>query len=157
MPGRSSEDSYGGTYNVHEEVSQLLSAFLDDELTQAESQRVRIHLEDCQDCRRALEEMRTLRRTAQSIEFPSPSSAEIDALENALSVRATRLAGWVLILAAVGIWAGYAVWQFVTQPELNRGELLTAALIIGFILLLVSVLRQRLLELPHDRYRRVRR
>jgi len=142
---------------VHEKVSQMLSAFLDDELTQTESQRVRIHLEDCDDCRQALGEMRALRDAARSIAFPSPNRFEIDQLDLALSVRAPRLAGWILILLAVGAWAAYAAWRFLTQPGLDFGELAVAAVIIGFVLLFASVLGQRLLELPHDRYRRIRK
>ena len=157
MPGRSCENSYGGIYKVHEKVSEMLSAFLDDELTQAESQQVRLHLEDCEDCRHALEELRTLHETARSIEFPSPDREEIERLDQALSVRGPRLAGWALILLASGIWVGYAGYLFLTQPSVNFLEMVSAAAVIGFVLLFVSVLRQRLLALPHDRYRRVRK
>jgi len=142
---------------VHEEVSQILSAFLDDELTQAEYQRVRLHLEDCADCRQTLDELRALHDAVQTIEFPEPSTEELDQLGRALSVRAPRVAGWMLILTATAIWIGYAVYRFLTQPEIELAELLFAAIIVGFVLLFVSVLRQRLLELPNDRYRRVRR
>ena len=135
----------------------MLSAFLDDELTQAESQRVRLHLEDCADCRQSLEELQALHETAQAIEFPAPDRDEIDQLEAALSVRGPRLVGWTLILIAGAIWVGYAVYRLVTQPSVDFEELLLAGTVIGFLLLLVSVLRQRLLELPHDRYRRVRK
>lgn len=142
---------------MHEEVSQLLSAYLDDELTQAESQRVRIHLEDCPECRQTVHEMEVLRETARSIEFPRPTQAEMDSLDQRLSVRVPRIGGWLLILLAIGIWVGYATWRFLTRPDLGFGELVAAAFVVGVVLLVISVLRQRLLELPHDRYRRVRR
>lgn len=141
---------------MHEEVSALLSAFLDDELTQAEAQRVRVHLEDCADCREAFEEMKALGEQARSIEFPQPDRGDVERLDRALSVRGPRLAGWGLVLLAVAVWAGYAVWHFLTEP-LDFGRLTAAALVVGFVLLLASVLRQRLLEIPNDRYRRVRR
>jgi anti-sigma factor RsiW len=141
---------------VHEEVSALLSAYLDDELTQAEAQRVRVHLEECGECREAFEEMKALREAARSIEFPGPSREDIERLQRTLSVRGPRLAGWLLVVAAMVAWAGYAVWHFLTGP-LDFGRLTAAALVVGFFLLLASVLRQRLLELPSDRYRRVRR
>jgi predicted anti-sigma-YlaC factor YlaD len=142
---------------VHEEVSQLLSAFLDDEMTQAESQRVRIHLEDCPECRQTLREMEVLRETARTIEFPHPTQAEIDRLDQRLSVRVPRIGGWLLMILAVGIWVTYASWRFLTRPNLGLGELVAAAFVVGLVLLVISALRQRLLELPHDRYRRVRR
>lgn len=142
---------------MHEEVSQLLSAFLDDEMTQAESQRVRIHLADCRECRQTLQEMEVLREAARSIEFPHPTQAEIDRLDQRLSVRVPRIGGWLLILLAVGVWVSYATWRFLTRPDLGFGELVAAAFVVGLALLVLSAVRQRLLELPHDRYRRVRR
>ena len=142
---------------MHEKVSEMLSAFLDGELTQAESQRVHLHLEECTDCQKALDELRALQETARSIEFPPPDRAEIDRLEQALSVRGPRLVGWTLILTAAVIWTIYAAYRFVTQPSIDSGELVVAGAVIGFVLLFISVVRQRLLELPHDRYRRVKR
>ena len=134
----------------------MLSAFLDDELTQAESQRVRLHLEDCADCRRALEELGVLREAARSLEFPRPGRDELDRLDRALSVRGPRLLGWMLVLVGAAVWVGYIAYQMATQ-ELRTVHLVLATLGLGFILLLASVVRQRCLELPHDRYRRVRR
>ena len=46
----------------HEEIQQMLSAYLDCELTQADRQRVRLHLEECAECRSAFEEMKALKR-----------------------------------------------------------------------------------------------
>lgn len=135
----------------------MLSAFLDAELTQAESQRVRLHLEDCAICRKALDELRTLHDTAQSLEFPSPDRDEVARLENALSVRAPRITGWLLLVVAGVFWAGYAAYRFLMQPSVGFRELVVAASVAGFVLLFASVLRQRLLERPHDRYRRVRK
>ena len=143
---------------MHEQVAPLLSAFLDGELTQADAQRVRIHLEDCAECRQALHEMQTIGRAARTLEFPKPKDDEIARLEKALSVRAPRIAGWVLLLLGLLSWSGYAAWLFLTSPDLLSFEsLVSAAIFIGFLLLLVSVIRQRFLELPHDRYRGVKK
>jgi predicted anti-sigma-YlaC factor YlaD len=142
---------------VHEKVSEMLSAFLDDELTQAESQQVRIHVEDCADCSQTLEDLRALHETARSIEFPQPDREELERLDQALSVRAPRVAGWALILFATAIWIGFITYRFLTQPSIDFIEMVGAGAVIGFVLLFVSVLRQRLLEAPHDRYRRVRK
>ena len=141
---------------MHEEVQNLLSAYLDGELTQADRQRVRIHLEDCPDCRREFDQLQELRKLTGSLEFVDPPEDKMQEIEQRLSVQAPRRFGWGLFLAGLGAWALYAVYLFVTSPDLPPWEkLMTGAVVIGMVLLLASVVRQRRLELPHDRYRGV--
>ena len=78
--------------------------------------------------------------------------------EKRMSVRAPRLAGWVLLLVGAVLWVGYGIYMFITNPvELTLGNLIAGATVIGFALLFISVLQQRLLELPKDRYRGVKK
>lgn len=136
----------------------MLSAYMDGELTQSESQRVRVHLESCDDCRGRYETMRKVQQVASEIEFPAPAEEAMLEIERKVSVRAPRAAGWWLLLSGAVAWIVYATWLFVTDPELASWEkLMTGAVVIGFVLLLVSVLRERLLNLRHDRYRSIRK
>ncbi len=142
----------------HREVQSLLSAYLDGELTQADNQRVRLHLEDCGECRTALEQMTTLQRLTAEIRFPEPPDDLMEALGRSVSVEAPRRLGWGLILAALAACVVYLAIQALRHL---RGpsfiELVAGAVVAGFVLLFLSVLRQRWLERPHDRYRKVRR
>ena len=50
----------------------------------------------------------------------------------------------------------WALWEyFRSRAEFGLQELLVGGVVGGFLLLFFSVLRQRLAELPHDRYRRI--
>jgi anti-sigma factor RsiW len=143
---------------AHDEVRELLSAYLDGELTQAAAQRVRIHLEDCAECRAAYAELEKLRRVTAEMKFAGPPEDKMSELEQKLSVQAPRRIGWLLLVAGFAVWAAYAAYLFVVDPKLATFEkLTTGAMVIGLVLLLISVLRQRLLEMPHDRYRGVKR
>ena len=143
---------------MHDDVRQMLSAYLDGELVQADDQRVRIHLEDCADCREELRQLKTLQQAASTTRFARPTEVEMEQSEKRMSVRAPRLAGWVLLLAGAVLWVGYGIYMFITNPvELTLGNLIAGATVIGFALLFVSVLQQRLLELPKDRYRGVKK
>ena len=51
----------------------LLTGYLDGALTQADDQRVRIHLEECADCRRLSDELRELRETTMTTRFELPA------------------------------------------------------------------------------------
>lgn len=136
----------------------MLSAFLDQELTQADSQRVRIHLEDCQECRLTLKQLGELHRIAGEIKFAEPPEERMEELEQRLSVQAPRQAGWGLFLGGVVAWVIYAVYLFVTAPGVRLFEkLMAGAVVIGLVFLFLSVLRERLLRLPYDRYRGVKK
>lgn len=142
----------------HEQIEALLSAYLDDELTQAEAQRVEVHLEECGECRSALREMRRIQELTAGIEFPQPPDEALDAIAQRLSVRAPRWGGWALVIIGLIAWAAYGLVVALRHPRWpTAGELLAGLVVIGLALVFVSVLRQRLLERRQDRYRRVRR
>jgi predicted anti-sigma-YlaC factor YlaD len=146
------------TPEQHQELQAMLSAYLDRELTQASEQRVRLHLEDCAACRQAYEEMLRVQQLTKSIRFPNPPEARMEELEKSLSVRAPRRAGWTLILGGFAAWLIYAIVMAVMNWRApTGGELIAGAIVVGALLLLISVLMERLRQLPHDRYRGVKR
>jgi len=141
---------------LHEEVRQMLSAYLDGELTQASAQRVRIHLARCEECRQAYEELARLQELTRSLEFAQPPEARMKELEKSLSVQAPRRLGWIFILAGLAAWLVYGVVTYVRHwrpPTVE--ELIASAIVIGFAMLFVSVAVERLRQLPHDKYRRI--
>jgi anti-sigma factor RsiW len=142
----------------HDEIREMLSAYLDKELTQSEDQRVRIHLEDCTACAREYADLRVLQAAAQAVRFPEPPEEAMDELERRLSVRGTRALGWIMIGLGALAWLSYALVMAVLNwrpPTVE--EMVASAIVIGMLLLFGSVFRERLLQLPHDRYRRVKR
>lgn len=140
----------------HEQIERLLSAYLDEELTQAEAQRVELHLEECEPCRTALRELRQLQQLTAGIEFRRPPDAALEAIEQRLSVRGTRWSGWALVIIGLAAWIAYGFIVALRHPRWPTvPELLAGLVVIGLALVFVSVLRQRLLERRHDRYRRV--
>jgi predicted anti-sigma-YlaC factor YlaD len=142
----------------HEQIRALLSAYLDEELTQADSQRVRIHLEDCPECRQHLHELGRLKSLTGRLAFPDPPEEKMKELERRLSVRLSRGLGWILVCGGAAAWLVYALvmailhWRTPTVKEMLGG-----AVLVGLLMLFFSVLRERLLELPHDRYRSVKK
>ncbi len=141
----------------HEQIRSLLSAYLDEELTQADSQRVRLHLEDCAECREQLAQLERLKQLTGELVFPDPPEQEWEEVERRLSVRITRGVGWMLVCGgAVGLLIYSLVMALLHWRPPTVREILGGIVLVGALLLFFSVLRQRLLELPHDRYRRVK-
>lgn len=140
----------------HNEIRQMLSAYLDGELTQGLAQRVRVHLEDCGECRRAFDEMARLQEMTRKLAFAEPPEARMKELEKSLSVQAPRRLGWLLVVAGMVAWFLYGTVTYIRHwrpPTVE--ELISSAVVIGFVLLFVSVVVERLRQLPHDRYRRI--
>lgn len=144
--------------NQHEEIREMLSAYLDGELTQASEQRVRVHLEDCEDCRRAYDELARLQKMTRELEFAEPPEARMKELEQSLSVQAPRRLGWLFVWTGIVAWLIYGAVMYVRywRPP-TVGEMIGSAVVIGFVLLLVSAVVERVRQLPHDRYRRIER
>lgn len=139
---------------------ELLSGRLDGELTQAEDQRVRLHLEDCPPCHRLYTELRTMREAAVSTEFPVPDRVEdLSAEERPLTPasRVLRRVGWALLavyaLTIPVLWFGKSL----TLHEDVMVWVLLGSSLGGFGLLLLSVLLDRIRSAKTDRYRRVKK
>ena len=144
--------------DMHGKAERLISPYIDDELTQEEAQFVEIHLADCAECARAVREMKALRQMTASAPFPDGADERLDALGRSFSVQAPRSTGWLLVcvgLLAWLVWAGAAALRNLRVP--TPQEAIAGLVFAGVVLLFVSVLRQRMLEYPHDRYRRVKR
>ena len=135
--------------------ASLLSGYVDGELTQADSQRVRVHLDECPDCRQQVEEIGRLRAVAAATRFPVPTDDEWNESPRSRSSSLLRRVGWVMVT----IWLAVLVWQVAIELIESTGGWLEKALVIGLggavLLLFLSVLADRLTALKSDRYRRV--
>ena len=144
-----------------ETLERMLSAYLDGELTQEEHQRVRVWLEDSAEAREHLRELEKLKELTGAIAFAQPPDERLDELEQRLSVQAPRNLGWTFLIVGLSLSAFAllgAAYYFLIDPEvplLVKG--VGGALGGGLALLAGSVVRQRWLEWPHDRYRGVKR
>lgn len=135
----------------------LLSGFVDGELTQADEQRVRLHLEDCPRCRGLVRELQELREVAMASKFSEPNPTEWGELPRGRASTLFRSLGWVLLAVWTAATAAYAVWQVAAGPEGLAVKVLVFGGVAGLVLLLVSVLLDRLRAARTDRYKGVQR
>jgi hypothetical protein len=135
----------------------LLTGFVDGVLTQADQQRVRIHLEDCDRCRRAVRDLQENREVTMTSQFETPPDDQWDERPRGLASGLSLGIGWLMILAWFVVMTSFAVWQFFTGPENLLVKLLVFGGLSGLALLLLSVVIDRLKVLPTDRYRGVKK
>lgn len=137
-------------------VEALLSGYLDGELTQQQSQRVDVHVSSCAECRDRLSDLAELRQRVSGARL---SPVQEDAWRenmNDMVVKVSRGLGWLLFLGGLLLVAGLGIYQFVIDTAAGWGvKLVISAVYLGLGALLVSVLRQRLVERKTDKYKDV--
>lgn len=136
---------------------EQISGYLDHALPQVQAQRVRIHLEDCSDCRALYEQMRSLRETARSTRFQPAAEDSWPEMPHTRSGFFSRSLGWLVLVAWLLTISGYALWQFLSASANPFEIFLVLGLPGALLLLFLSVLLDRLRDLKTDRYRGVHR
>jgi len=139
-----------------QQIDEMLSGYLDGELTQGDRQRVELHLESCSKCNELYKELAELRQAVGEMSFGEMSRKEWSEIMNDLPVRTSRGAGWLLYVAGFLIVCGYGFYEFMgddTVPALIKTGI--GALVIGSLLLFASVLRERLIVRKTDKYKDV--
>ena len=143
----------------HDFDQSLISGYLDGELTQADRQRVRLHIESCGECKSTADELRQLSEITMATDFQKPDDTQWDeSPRNAVS-RWLSLAGWAL----AAIWAvtlvGYLFWQWRNDGDATwRYEWFVAVgYLPAFGLILASTLVDRLQTRKTDNYRKVKK
>ncbi|GAB4236260.1 MAG: hypothetical protein Kow00109_09750 [Acidobacteriota bacterium] len=139
-----------------EEIEVLLSGYLDGELTQQQSQRVELHLAECERCRQVLEELQEARRAAASLVLPEPAEREWKQMEATILERRTRRLGWLILLVWAVVTLAYGLFHVAVSPtEPLLAKILVFAFFLGMGLLFFSVLSERIRTRKTDRYRGV--
>ena len=137
-------------------VGELLSGYIDRELTQQDRQRVRLHCEACDDCRHELDLLRSMRERVGAARLSDIDEHVWRENMNDTTVKATRAIGWLVFIGGVLLGLGFAVYEITTDSALSTFEkIIVAGIYGGLLLLFVSVLRQRLIERKSDKYKDV--
>jgi len=144
------------TANRCQEIDELLSGYLDGELTQQVRQRVELHLEACDKCRAAIDEMAQMQDAVGELSFGEMSLHEWSHLMNDLTVRTSRGFGWLFYVVGILIVLGYGIYEFAIDDEVPAlVKTGVTGIAVGIVLLFLSILRQRIIASKSDRYKDV--
>ena len=136
---------------------ELLTGYLDGELTQQESQRVAVHIEQCEDCRKTLRQLQQLQQAVQETQYPNLEQEKLETMMNDLTSKSLQGIAWFALSAGLAMIIAFAVYAFWIDTGMPWYHKLAMSLIWGGgIGLFVSVLRQRLIARKTDKYRRVK-
>jgi len=138
-------------------VHELLSGYIDSELTQQDRQRVQLHCGECPECSEQLEELLALRGQIAKSPLSEVGQDVWRETTSDLTARTSRGIGWLVFIGALLLAAGFSIYEFIKE----LGSMSPLAILIiggiygGLLLLFISVLRQRLVERRTDRYKDV--
>ena len=135
----------------------MISGYLDGELTQGEEQRLRAHLEICSGCRNMTDELRRFKEATMATEFRVPDDTQWDETPRGRGSGFLRNFGWLILLVWVVGTLGYGLWQVAIDVEDLFQVVIVFGLSLGFGLLFLSVLIDRLTTRKTDPYQRVQK
>ena len=147
----------------HDRYKQLLMALLDGELAPAERAELETHLADCRECRAELDGFRRLKEVTDMVRFEEPDDAVWASYWHGIYNRLERGLGWILLSLGAIVLLAYGTFRLVEGLFADPTVALlvkvgVGAGLLGIVVLVVSLVRERLFGLRSDRYsREVRR
>jgi len=147
----------------HDRYKQLLMALLDGELAPGERSELEAHLAGCRECRDELAGFRRLKEVTDMVRFAEPDDASWESYWRVIYNRLERGLGWILLSLGAILLLAYGAFRLVEELLTDPTVALlvkvgVGALLLGLVILVVSLVRERLYGLRSDRYsREVRR
>ena len=136
-----------------DEVRTLLSGYIDGELDEKDRDIVEQHLAVCEACRAEHAKLKRLEEVTSEMKFIEPAKEVWDDYWSRVYNRLERSAGWTVFVVGVVVWVAWGVYCFVTNPAIKAVEkVIIAAPIIGVLILLISVIRERAYKSKFDKY-----
>ena len=140
----------------------LLSAYVDGELDTDQIARVEAHLAESQESRSEVERLRRLKEVTGSMRLVEAPDEEWEAFWNNIYNRTERSLGWFALTLGAVVVGGFGLFEFARSlfetdalPWFVKAGIFT--LCCGLLLLLVSVIRERIYVRKRSRYEKVKR
>jgi anti-sigma factor RsiW len=138
------------------DYEELLSGYLDGELTQQGRQEVELHVDGCSSCRHALDELTRIREEVGGLTESQPTPEQWSRMMSGAVRKTSRGLGWLLGMGGGLVLAGYAAYEFATDEATDAlVKVGVAGVLGGLALLLLSVLMERSRAARTDRYKDV--
>ena len=145
---------------MDERWQKLLAGYLDDELDEAERRELDAELQRNPELRAELEQFRKLKRVTDAVRYADLPDAVWETYWSSLYRKMERGLGWLLFSASAAILACYGVIQMLSTLYTDSRiswivKIGVTGLLFGLIVLVVSLIRERVFAYRNDRYREV--
>lgn len=132
--------------------------YIDGEMTEPERKAFELHCADCSSCREQLAKFAQLEELTRRVKMIDPMDEFWEKYWRSLYRRVERKTAWVLLFSGFAILIFYVLRDFVSSIKFITMDKIAVMLIAaGFILLLLSLARERYYQSKSDPYRNVKR
>ena len=140
--------------NQCEPFKGLLVGLLDGELTPDETRQINEHPIRCAACREEYEQLRETTGKLTAISYQEPNDAVLAQVWKSPFSRLARNTALVMIIGGYATLAGFGVYEFLSSgwKELPA-KAGVAAIALGFLILLLQLVRERVRTYQSDPYK----
>lgn len=136
----------------------LISGLLDNELTPEESTELNTHLIRCASCRSDYEDLRRTEQKLEAISYVEITDQAASALWKLPFARFLSIASLLLVIGGYAALLLYGIVMFlIDRDEDLFGRITLGAIVIGFLMLLVSLIIERIRTYRVDPYKEIER
>jgi anti-sigma factor RsiW len=136
----------------------LLVGLLDGELTPDEARRINEHLIRCDACRKEYEELRETTGKLAAISFQEPDDVVLAQVWKSPYSRLARNASLLMVIGGYAALIGYGLFELLTSGRKELpGKMGLAAIVLGFLILLLQLIRERVRTYKTDPYKEIER
>ncbi len=132
--------------------------YIDNEMTLEERKEYERHLSVCEDCREAVQRFKELKSITGRLKMKDPTDEFWESYWRSIYRRMERRIAWIFIAIGSAMFLIYAAYQIIRSfKELTWDKVALALVLVGVLLLLISVIRERVHQYKVDRYKDVKR
>jgi hypothetical protein len=145
-----------------EEMKFKMMAYLDNELYETDINTVKQHLDECPDCRKKYESLNKVKEITGDMKFKKLPEMYWDEYWSHVYNKIERGLSWIFISIGAIIILSFTAWNALANL-INDSQMSTFLktgifiFIIGLVVLLVSILREKIMVKKVDKYREVER
>jgi len=140
-----------------DEMKILISGMIDGELEPNEKKTISDHLTSCAGCRDEFGKLNKLNEVTDDMKYFDLPDRLLAGYWHGIYNKIERGIGWMFLSIGAIILLIYGGWilfeKFFNDPTISlTAKIGIGAAIIGLIILLVSIIRERIFSKKHDRY-----
>ena len=141
----------------HEHYKHLLLKVVDGVATAEEREEFTNHIRSCEECRCEYGEFKNLEEFMSAVKLKDLSEDARAAYARSLYNRLERGLGWIFLSLGAILLLGFGGFMLIKEFIINPAvsvilKIGVCAVLAGFIVLLVSVLKERLFVRKYDKY-----
>ena len=128
--------------------------YLDKEMSPSEREEFEKHVNECEVCRKSLEDLGMLNELTSGVLIGDPMDTFWEGYWKSIYRRIERKTAWIFVLVGGILLVLYEIYRSIRNfGEITFEKIVAIILITGMVMLLVSVVRERIHQRKTDKYK----